>query len=59
MISNDNLTNIDNYFGLITVDTGNPQIDFIINTISFFLQATFIFNFSTFGLMLLTNMFFK
>ena len=59
MISNDNLTNIDNYFGLITVDTGNPQIDFMINMTSFFLQAIFIFNFSTFGIMLLANMFFK
>ena len=59
MISNNNLTKIDNYFGLITVDTGNPQHDLIINMVSYFLQFIFMFNFLIFILMLSINTPFK
>jgi hypothetical protein len=59
MISNDNLTEDNNLVSFITINTGNPQIDLIINMVSYFLQFIFIFNFLTFGLMLLMNVIFK
>jgi len=59
MISNGNFTNINNCFGLITVDTGNSQHDLIINMVSYFLQFIFMFNFLIFILMLSINTLFK